>query len=77
MPTIRITDETLKDLERVASEFRDLKRPGYESIFKITPDIVIRQLIQDWDTTEKEDLALTETRIEKQIREEQKKEDKT
>ena len=53
MPTIRMTDETLRELERVANEFKDMKRPGFESLFKITPDIVVKQLIEDWDNTRK------------------------
>jgi hypothetical protein len=54
MPTIRVTDQTLKELERIANEFKEMKRTGFESLFKITPDIVIKQLIEDWDSTTKE-----------------------
>ena len=50
----------LKELERIADEFKKLKRTGFESLFKITPDIVIKQLIDDWDATEKEDLITFE-----------------
>ncbi|MDA8144230.1 MAG: hypothetical protein M0T81_09635 [Thermoplasmatales archaeon] len=60
MPTIRVTEDTLKELERIADEFKKLKRTGFESLFKITPDIVIKQLIDDWDATEKEDLITFE-----------------
>ena len=47
MPTIRITEDTLKELERIANEYKKLKRTGFESPFKITPDIVIKQLVQE------------------------------
>jgi hypothetical protein len=60
MPTIRVTDQTLKELERIANEFKEMKRTGFESLFKITPDIVIKQLIEDWDSADKEDTILFE-----------------
>jgi hypothetical protein len=68
MPTIRVTDQTLKELERIANEFKEMKRTGFESLFKITPDIVIKQLIEDWDSTDKEDTIL----FEKQLAEKEK-----
>ncbi len=63
MPTVRLTEETLKELERVGSEFRELKRIGFESLFKITPDIVIKRLIEDWDDNDKEDIRLVDESI--------------
>lgn len=62
MPTIRISEKTWDDLNRVAKEFVDLKRLGYENILKISPDKVIKQLVEDWDYTEKEDIVDFEKR---------------
>lgn len=56
MPTIRITDETWKELNRVAKEFIQYKRLGFEDVLRISPDATIKKLIEDWDAIDKEDI---------------------
>lgn len=60
MPTIRITEKTWKDLNRIAREFVDLGIPEFENVLKISPDITINKLMTYWDEMEKEDTALFE-----------------
>ena len=60
MASIRASEETIKDLDRVLQEFKQLKRKGFEITFRTTPEAVIKQLIADWDATEKEDLITFE-----------------
>ena len=55
MPTIRITEKTWENLNRIAREFMDYERPGFESVLKISPDDIVQQLIDDWDKTKMED----------------------
>ena len=55
MPTIRVTDKTWSELNRVAQEYVELKRNGFESILRISPDAIIQRLISDWDLNDKEE----------------------
>ena len=80
MPTIRITEKTWENLNRIAREFMDCERPGFESILKISPDDIVQKLIDDWDNTNTEDRILIDLEPEarekarRQITEEEKKE---
>ena len=64
MPTIRITEKTWKELNRVAREFIQYERTGFEDPLRITPDNTIKKLIEDWDTKDKEKITLEEARKE-------------
>ena len=75
MPTIRISEKTWEKLNRVAREFMDHERPGFESILKISPDDIVERLIQDWDNTSIEDRILID--LEPEAREEIKNKNQT
>ena len=60
MPTIRITEKTWENLNRVAKEFLEYKRTGFESVLRLSPDATIQRLIDDWDDMDKSDNALFE-----------------
>ena len=80
MPTIRITEKTWENLNRIAREFMDCERAGFESILKIRPDDIVQKLIDDWDNTNTEDRILLDLepeareKVRQQITEEEKKE---
>lgn len=63
MPTIRITEKTWENLNRVAKEFLEYKRTGFESVLRLSPDATIQRLIDDWDDMDKSDNALFEKLI--------------
>ncbi|MCL4480542.1 MAG: hypothetical protein M1113_03535 [Candidatus Thermoplasmatota archaeon] len=63
MPTIRITDKTWKELNRVAKEFIEYKRIGFEDVLRVSPDDTIKRLIEDWDMTDKWNLMHVEEDI--------------
>ena len=60
MPTIRISEKTWENLNRVAKEFLEYKRTGFESVLRLSPDATIQRLIDDWDDMDKSDNALFE-----------------
>ena len=60
MPTIRITDKTWKELNRVAKEFLEYRRIGFEDVLRISPDDTVKKLIDDWDMTDKRELMRVE-----------------
>ena len=78
MPTIRVTEKTWRELNRVAKEFIEYKRIGFEDVLRISPDDTIKKLIEDWDMVDKEDLMIIEEQqrsgeTDKQMREYQRK----
>ena len=64
MPTIRVTEKTWKELNRVAKEFIEYKRIGFEDVLRISPDDTIKKLIEDWDTKDKEKITPEEAKKE-------------
>lgn len=62
MPTIRVSEKTWKELNRVTREFLEYKRTGFEDVLRISPEKTIRRLIEDWDMTDKKDLSRMEER---------------
>ena len=63
MAVIRLKESTWNELNRVAKEFIDLKRLGFENVLKISPDQTIQRLIDDWDNTDKADIQIVEQQI--------------
>ena len=63
MPTIRITEKTWENLNRVAKEFIEYKRTGFENVLRISPDATVQKLIDDWDEMDKKDTALFERNL--------------
>ena len=76
MPTIRITEKTWENLNRVAKEFIEYKRTGFENVLRISPDATVQKLIDDWDQTDKRDTALFEQNLREKEKLKSEKKDK-